>query len=83
MLHNCLPHYHHCFHLIVQAQVHVDVSGELDMCGEQDDSNHYLAPSHDPVVMGGFSRRGDVSDISNSLHEDNVDVSYPYLVEDK
>ena len=29
------------------------MSGEWDVCGRQHDSVHWLAPSHDPVVMGG------------------------------
>ena len=41
------------------------------------DSDHWLAPSHDPVVMGGLSRRGDAPDKPGSLHEGNVDTGYP------
>ena len=40
------------------------MSGVWDVCGRQHDSDHWLAPSHDPVMMGGLSRRGDASDIS-------------------
>ncbi len=38
------------------------------------------APSHDPVVVGGLSRRGDAPDKPSSLHEGNVDAGYPHLV---
>jgi len=60
-------------------------SGQDDMCSSsgrcvrgagQDNSNHWLAPTHDPVVMGGPLRRGDLSDTPSSLHLDNVDASY-------
>ena len=47
------------------------------MCGRQHDSDHWLAPSHDPVVMGGLSRRGDVPDKPGSSHKGNVDAGYP------
>ena len=40
-----------------------------------------LAPSHDPVVMGGLSRRGDAPDKPGSSHEGNVDTGYQHLVE--
>ena len=44
-------------------------------------SDHWLAPSHDPVVMGGLLRRGNAPDKQSSLHEGNVDTGYPHLVE--
>ena len=47
------------------------------MCGRQHDCDHWLAPSHDPVVMGGLSRRGDAPDKPGSSHEGNVDTGYP------
>ena len=47
------------------------------MCGRQHDRNHWIAPSHDPVVMGGLSRRGDAPDKPSSSHEGNVDAGYP------
>jgi hypothetical protein len=56
------------------------VSEERDVCGRQDDSDRWLAPSHDPVVMGGLSRRGDAPDKPGSSHEGNVDTGYPHLV---
>ena len=37
--------------------------------------SHWIAPSHDPVVMGGLSRRGDAPD-SPDRHEGNVDAGY-------
>ena len=52
------------------------MSGERDMCRGQGDSDHWLAPSHDPVVMGGLA-----SDKQGSSHEGNVDAGYPHLVE--
>ena len=56
VVHNCRPH-HHYLHLprcLLIAQVQEVVSGEkVDMCGRQHDSDHWLALSHDPVVMGG------------------------------
>ena len=55
------------------------MSGERDMCGGQDDSDHWLAPSH--VVMGGLLRRGNAPDKQGSSHEGNVDAGYPHLVE--
>ena len=48
-------HYLHLPHCLLIAQVQEVVSGEWDVCGRQHDR---LAPSHDPVVMGGLSRRG-------------------------
>ena len=44
-------------------------------------SDHWLAPSHDPVVMGGLLRRGNAPDKQSSSHEGNVDTGYPHLVE--
>ena len=44
-------------------------TGEWDMCGRQHDR---LAPSHDPVVMDGLSRRGDAPDKPGSWHEGNA-----------
>ena len=44
------------------------------MCGRLHDR---LAPSHDPVVMGGLSRRGVAPDKPGSWHEGNVDAGYP------
>ena len=55
------------------------MSGERDVCGRQDDSKHWLAPSHDPVVMGGLLRRGNAPDKQGSSHEGNVDAGYPHL----
>ena len=51
MVHNSLPR-HHYLHLLI-AQVQEVVSGEWDVCGRQHDSDHWLAPSHDLVMMGG------------------------------
>ena len=54
------------------------MSGEWDVWGGQHDSDHWLAPSHDPVVMGGLSRRGDAPIIKPGIsHEGNVDTGYP------
>ena len=83
---HCLPHhrYLHRFHLphcLLIAHIQEDVSGEWDVCGGQDDSDHWLAPSHDPVVMGGLLRRGDAPDKQGSSHKGNVDTGYPHLVE--
>ena len=50
--------------IIVWAQKHL--LGELKMCGRQDNSNQWLAFIHDPVVMGGYLRRSDVSDMPKS-----------------
>ena len=50
--------------------------GERDVCGGRDDSDNCLAPSHDPVVMGGLSRRGDTSDKPGSSLKGNVDAGY-------
>jgi hypothetical protein len=47
------------------------------MCGGQDNNDHWLAPSHDPVVMG-LSRRGDAPDKPGSSHEGNADAGYPH-----
>ena len=30
--------------------------GEWDVCGGQDNSEHWLTPSHGPVLMDGLSR---------------------------
>ena len=57
------------------------MSEERDVCGGQDDSDHWLAPSHDPVVMGGLLRRGNAPDKQGSSHEGNVDAGYPHLME--
>ncbi len=62
VVNNCLPHhrYLHHFHLphcLLIAQVQEDVLGEQDVCGRQDDCDHWLAPSHDSVEMGGLSVR--------------------------
>ena len=70
---------HHYLHLprcLLIAQVQEVMSGEWDVCDRQHDSDHWLAPSHDPVVMGGLSRRGDAPDKPGSSH-DNVDAGYP------
>ena len=48
---------------------------ERDAYGEQDDSNHWLAPSYDPEVMGSFF----FSDMPSSLQRDNDDVNHPYI----
>ena len=79
VVHNSLPrhHYLHLPHCLLIAQVQEVVSGEWDVCGRQYDSDHWLAPSHDPVVMGGLSRRGDAPDKPGSSHEGNVDAGYP------
>ena len=53
------------------------MSGEWDVCGRQHDSDHWLAPSHDLVMMGGLSKRGDAPDKPGSSHEGNVDAGYP------
>ena len=47
-------------------------SGSCVGCGRQHDSDHWLATSHDPVVMGGLSRRGDAPDKPGSSHEGNM-----------
>ena len=41
---------------------------ELKMCGGQDNSDHWLAFSCDPVVMGGLLWRNNVSDTPNSKY---------------
>ena len=46
------------------------------MCGRQHDRDHWLAPSYDPMVMGGLSRRGDAPDKLGSSHEGNVDTTH-------
>ena len=46
-------HYLHLPHCLLIAQVQEVVSGEWDVCGRQHDSDHWLAPSHDLVMMGG------------------------------
>jgi len=51
------------------------------MCGKKDNSDHWLARNHYPVVMGGLSRRrGDASDTPSSSHEGNVDACNLHLV---
>ena len=40
-------------------------------------ADNTTAPSHDLVVMGGLSRRGDAPDKAGSSHESNVDAGYP------
>ena len=79
---NSLPrhHYLHLPHCVLIAQVQEVVSGEWDVCGRQHDSDHWLAPSHDPVVMGRLSRRGDAPDRPGSSHEGNVDAGAIHLV---
>ena len=66
---------YHYLHLLI-APVQEVVSGEWDVCGRQHDGDHWIAPSHDPVMMGGLSRRGDAPD-KPGRHEDNVDAGYP------
>ena len=59
--HHGYPHYFHFPHCLPLVQVQEDVLGELDVCGEQDNSDHWLILSHDPVAMDGLSRMGDLS----------------------
>ena len=47
----------HCLTL-AHDQVQEDELGERDVCGRQDDSDHWSTPSHDPVVMDSLSRMG-------------------------
>ena len=48
------------------SQIQEDVLGGRDMCGRQNNSNSWLTPTHDPEVMNGLSRKGDVLDTPDS-----------------
>ena len=78
VLHNCLPHHRYLYlpHRLLIAQVQEVVSGEWTCVADSTTVTTGYLPGHDPVVMGGFSRRGDAPDKPGSSHESNVDAGY-------